>query len=79
MKISTIIKLLCWFIAFCLLLNVSFGMMSASDTIINICGFAILAAILIVTIKTRCLININFNNNSYKNDENNNSDKNDEE
>lgn len=69
MKISTIIKLLCWFIAFCLLLNASFGMMSASDTIVNICGFAILAALIIATVKTKCFTKISFTNNTNKNED----------
>lgn len=56
MKINTIIKLTVWFVLFIVLLNLGLEMISAPDTIESIIGFFVIIAIMVITIKTKCLI-----------------------
>ena len=63
MKTSTISKLVVWVILFIILLNVGFSMITMPDTIGNVIGFFIVIAIVVITIKTRCLTIIKFKKN----------------
>ena len=58
MKTSTIIKLVIWVILFTILLNVGFSMITMPDTIGNVIGFLLVVAIVVISIKTKCLISI---------------------
>lgn len=60
---KTIIKLSIWFVLFIVLLNVGLSMISASNTIENIVGFFIIIAVVIVSIKAKCLTLIKFKKN----------------
>lgn len=44
-----------WFVLFMLMLNLSLSMISASNSIENVIGFSILVAIILISIKTKCL------------------------
>lgn len=55
METGKIIKLVIWFISFPILLGIGLEMVSKSNTIENIMGFFIIAAIIIISIKTKCL------------------------
>lgn len=61
MKTSTVVKVALWFILFLILLSVGFGMVSKPSTIENVIGFFIVATIIIISIKTKCLTTIKFN------------------
>lgn len=63
MKTSTISKLVVWVILFIILLNVGFSMITMPNTIGNVIGFFIVIAIVVITIKTRCLTIIKFKKN----------------
>ena len=58
MKTSTFTKLLAWLILFIVLLNLTYYMISMSNTMLNIGGVILLAFTLFGTIKTKCLTNI---------------------
>lgn len=58
MKISTIAKVALWFILFLALLGAGFEMVSNPSTIENVIGFFIVIAIVVITIKTKCLTSI---------------------
>lgn len=55
MKTSTIIKLVIWFILSIVLLNIGLEMVTAPNTIENMIGILIVAVILVISIKTKCL------------------------
>ena len=61
MKTSTISKLVVWVILFMILLNAGFSMMTMPDTIGNVIGFLIVVAIIVISIKTKCLTTIKLN------------------
>lgn len=52
-----------WFVLFILILNVSLSMISASNSIENVIGFLMLVAVVLISIKTRCLTTIKFEEN----------------
>lgn len=60
MKTSTIVKLVIWFVLFIALLNVGLEMITVPNTIENVIGLFIVVFIVIITIKTKCLTNLNF-------------------
>lgn len=61
MKTSTVTKVALWFILFLALLSVGFEMVSKPSTIENVIGFFIVVAIIVISIKTKCLTTIKFN------------------
>lgn len=61
MKTSTVVKVALWFILFLALLSVGFEMVSKPSTIENVIGFFIVVAIIVISIKTKCLTTIKFN------------------
>ena len=61
MKTSTISKLVVWVILFIILLNVGFSMITMPNTIGNVIGFLIVVAIVVISIKKKCLTTIKFN------------------
>lgn len=61
MKTSTVAKVALWFILFLVLLGVGFEMVSKPSTIENVIGFFAVVAIVVISIKTRCLTTIKFN------------------
>lgn len=61
MKTSTVAKVALWFILFLALLSVGFEMVSKPSTIENVIGFFIVVAIIVISIKTKCLTTIKFN------------------
>lgn len=63
MKTSTVAKVALWFILFLALLSVGFEMVSKPSTIENVIGFLIIVAIVIISIKTKCLTTIKFEKN----------------
>ena len=52
-----------WFVIMMILLNGSFILISSPNTIENIIGFIIIAAFVILSIRTRCFTNIKINKN----------------
>lgn len=58
MKIGTAVRVALWFILFLALLSVGFEMVSNPSTIENVIGFFIVIAIVVITIKTKCLTTI---------------------
>lgn len=52
-----------WFVLFILILNVSLSMISASNSIGNVIGFLILVATVLISIKTKCLTALKFEEN----------------
>lgn len=50
-----ILVVVLWFVLFMLMLNLSLSMISASNSIENVIGFSILVAIILISIKTKCL------------------------
>ena len=58
MKISTVAKVALWFILLLALLGAGFEMVSNPSTIENVIGFFIVIAIVVITIKTKCLTSI---------------------
>lgn len=61
MKTSTVAKVALWFILFLALLSVGLGMVSKPSTIENVIGFSVVVAIVVISIKTKCLTTIKFN------------------
>lgn len=55
-----IIKVSIWFIIFIVLLNVTFNMVSSSNTVENIIGFLIIVGMIFLSYKTKCLTIIKF-------------------
>ena len=58
MKTSTVAKVALWFILFLALLGAGFEMVSKPSTIENVIGFFVVAAIIVISIKTKCLTSI---------------------
>lgn len=54
------IKIAIWFILFMALLTLGLNMVSEPNTIENVIGFFIIVAIVLISIKTKCLTLINF-------------------
>jgi hypothetical protein len=61
MKTSTVAKVALWFILFLALLSVGFEMVSKPSTIENVIGFFVVVAIIVISIKTKCLTTIKLN------------------
>lgn len=59
MKIKTFVQLLVWLIVALGTVEVSFAMMSASDTLANVIGIILLIAGIFVSVKTNCLTKFN--------------------
>lgn len=55
MKTSTISKLVVWIILFITLLDVGFSMVTMPNTIGNVIGFLNVVAVVVISIKTKCL------------------------
>ena len=53
-------KITVWFILFIVILNLGLSMLSKNNTIENILGFIGIIAIVYISIKTKCLTNLNF-------------------
>lgn len=58
--VSTFIKIAVWLVLFMGLMTLAADMMSVASTVENVAGFFIAVAIVIVTVKTKCLTTINF-------------------
>lgn len=58
MKTSTVAKVALWFILFLALLGAGFEMVSKPSTIENVIGFFVVVAIIVISIKTKCLTSI---------------------
>jgi hypothetical protein len=58
MKTSTVAKVALWFILFLALLGAGFEMVSKPSTIENVIGFFVVVAIVVISIKTKCLTSI---------------------
>lgn len=58
MKTSTVAKVALWFILFLALLGAGFEMVSKPSTIENVIGVLIVVAIVVISIKTKCLTSI---------------------
>lgn len=58
MKTSTVAKVALWFILFLTLLGAGFEMVSKPSTIENVIGFFVVVAIIVISIKTKCLTSI---------------------
>ena len=52
---KVVVKVAVWFVIFIILLTLGFEMISAPNTIENVIGFFMVAAILYLSIKTKCL------------------------
>lgn len=61
MKTSTVAKAALWFILFLALLGAGFEMVSKPSTIENVIGFFVVVAIIVISIKTKCLTTIRLN------------------
>lgn len=61
MKISIVAKVALWFILFLALLGAGFEMVSKPSTIENVIGFFVVVAIIVISIKTKCLTIIKLN------------------
>lgn len=59
MKLLVIAKFTVWLVAFILLINSSLSMISAPSSVENVIGFFIIIATVYLSIKTKCLTNIN--------------------
>lgn len=59
MKLLVIAKFAVWLVAFILLINSSLSMISAPSSVENVIGFFIIIATVYLSIKTKCLTNIN--------------------
>lgn len=59
MKIKTFVQLLVWLIVALGTVEVSFAMMSASDTLANVIGIILLIVGIFVSVKTNCLTKFN--------------------
>ena len=60
MSTSYFIKLCIWGVSFLGLSTLFLSMISAPNTIENIVGFILLMLLFIITVKTKCLTNLNF-------------------
>ena len=60
MNSSTFIKLLIWYIALLLVVEFSFSLINASDTLLNIIGGVILSLFALASYKTNCFKLIKF-------------------
>lgn len=60
MKVSTLIKLVVWFVIFIALLNIGLEMITAPNTMENIVGVGLLVAVVVISINTKCLTSIGF-------------------
>lgn len=60
MNCSTFIKLLIWYIALLLVMEFSFSLINASDTLLNIVGGVMLSLFALVSYKTNCFTLIKF-------------------
>lgn len=60
MSTKYFIRLCIWGVLFLLLSTTFLSMISAPNTIENIVGFFLLVLLFIITIKTKCLTNLNF-------------------
>lgn len=58
--VSTFIKIAVWLVLFMGLMTLAADMMSVASTVENVAGFFIAIAIVIITVKTKCLTTINF-------------------
>ena len=58
MKTSTVAKVALWFILFLALLGAGFEMVSKPSTIENVIGSFVVVAIIVISIKTKCLTSI---------------------
>ena len=58
MKLLVIAKFTVWLVAFILLINSSLSMISAPSSVENVIGFFIIIATVYLSIKTKCLTNI---------------------
>ena len=58
--VSTFIKTAVWLVLFMGLMTLAADMMSVASTVENVAGFFIAIAIVIITVKTKCLTTINF-------------------
>lgn len=58
-----IIKVVIWFILFIMIFNLSLYMISNPSSIENIVGFCLLCFDIVVSIKTKCLLNLKLNKN----------------
>lgn len=61
MKTSTVAKVALWFILFLALFGAGFEMVSKPSTIENVIGFFVVVAIIVISIKTKCLTTIKLN------------------
>lgn len=61
MKTGTVVKVALWFILFLALLGAGFEMVSKPSTMENVIGFFVVVAIVVISIKTKCLTTIKFN------------------
>lgn len=61
MKTGTVAKVALWFILFLALLGAGFEMVSKPSTIENVIGFFVVVAIIVISIKTKCLTTIKLN------------------
>lgn len=59
MKIKTFVQLLVWLIVALGTVEVSFAMMSASDTLANVIGIILLIVGIFVSVETNCLTKFN--------------------
>lgn len=60
MSTKYFIRLCIWGVLFLFLSTTFLSMISAPNTIENIVGFFLLVLLFIITIKTKCLTNLNF-------------------
>ena len=59
MKLLVIAKFAIWLVAFILLMDFSFSMISAPSSVENVIGFFMIIATTYLSIKLKCLTNIN--------------------
>lgn len=59
MKLLVIAKFAIWLVAFILLMDFSFSMISAPSSVENVIGFFMIIATICLSIKSKCLTNIN--------------------
>lgn len=57
---NKVIKIAVWLVLIIWGINQSFNMISQADTVENVVGFFLLAAIVLVSCKTRCFTTIKF-------------------
>lgn len=59
-KVNIVARMVLWLILFLTLFDVGFKMISSPSTIENVTGFFTIMAMVVISIKTRCLTNIKF-------------------